>query len=1131
MNHINELSIKIKPVKSIFNRLTLKEPVNIQTLNKLINSDLLVSSCHGPNAKIYESERELLIKYSELVKDGYAYIHYTKQMNKPGRCSAQRGLSYLGIRREIRHTLANDTMVDIDIDNCHPVLMVQMLKAYGYNCVHLKDYIANREQWFINTRLHCGIDREFIINRLKEKQEKSDEEVITEEQIKGGLKDIVKTLFLRLMYHGKYESWARDNGLDVNKKPSVQVMNFINELKEIGAIFVNQNPKIVDVITKRNKQKGKTDKEGNALNVVGGVCSVVMQDKENKVLEHIFDYLRLAGVIKNNVASLCADGIMISRDYYRPRVLTEITGYVFSMTGFMVNMSCKAMDQGYKDLDLHVIGKPYESLHDNTVIIDTVQNMGEDSYLKYVRSEFYNATFEITERKDKVIKMKSEAYFKCSVCNCEHTEGGNRVLTESDCGNVFIKCHTVKRLVFKSIKGKELERQKHVAQMHKRIKDYLTLDTEDVTVIEEDSKFLSCDENDVFTWRPEYSSKFLVLNTHMGKGKTSFISHFFDKLNKKSSILFVSQRKTFTNFICADFKKYDIINYQDITDGDYNKERLCIQIESLHKVTRDYDIVVMDECETILNNFSSSTMSKVKDCWEKLVSCVKLSSHCILADAFILQRTLDFIKGLVGNQEKVVMVHNTRPYLENRKAIQISQDVFDDHLINSLNNNKRVVNISSSRTDLLAIHKRLLEDCKDKNIKIYDKDSNKDDLRDVNGIWSQCDFIGYTPVIQTGVSYMSNPFDICYAKLKSTNLVRDAMQMLMRCRVLEDNTMYYALNKRQIFNTQNFNMFDTFEEFMDNRVFKTAILIKDLQQDNNSNFLTLVSTLLHSLTHDDPLLLKMIWYNLKEQMLSHCHYNTMCEEMLKLQGYTVISLNSSDNIEEDKKKADSKGPDEYNNIPSMSSDEVAELKYKDTTVLQRDSIDKYYFEHLLVQDLNINDKAMLFYQYFQRSKQKEKLYNVRYEKTHLSNLPDLVLDDHKKADELISKMKLKNCKLKHVRNLNNILGLDNSCSVNTVINQSVLHSKLVPYVRDNIKELQCIFNSKASIGKGNDSFNSLALVKKIFREWSGLEFKKHEGNRKVTKSYITEGFDLYDCIKTIDEKKAFDTEIFYNCDD
>ena len=96
---------------------------------------------------------------------------------------------------------------------------------------------------------------------------------------------------------------------------------------------------------------------------------------------------------------------------------------------------------------------------------------------------------------------------------------------------------------------------------------------------------------------------------------------------------------------------------------------------------------------------------------------------------------------------------------------------------------------------------------------------------------------------------MSDPFDVCYAKLKSKNLVRDAMQ------VLKDDKMYYSLNTRQIFNTQNFNMFDTFEEFMDNRVFKTAILIKDLQQYNNSNFLTLVSTLIHSLTHDDPLLL------------------------------------------------------------------------------------------------------------------------------------------------------------------------------------------------------------------------------------------------------------------------------------
>ena len=38
-----------------------------------------------------------------------------------------------------------------------------------------------------------------------------------------------------------------------------------------------------------------------------------------------------------------------------------------------------------------------------------------------------------------------------------------------------------------------------------------------------------------------------------------------------------------------------------------------------------------------------------------------------------------------------------------------------------------------------------------------------------------------------------------------------------------------------------------------------------------------------------------------------------------------------------------------------------------------------------------------------------------------------------------------------------------------------------------------------------------------------------ESLQRVT--YITEGFDLYDCIKNIDEKKAFDTEVFYNCDE
>jgi hypothetical protein len=1141
MNFTNKLSITIEPTKSVFNRLVCNEPVDINLLNKLINSDLLKETCHGPNALIYESERELLIKYSALVKDGYAKILYSKEKKKIGRCTAYRGMSYLGIRREIRHTLAGHTMTDVDIDSCHPVLMLQMLKNYGYKSTYLKDYVDNRADWLIMARKHWSIDRDYIINQkhsafLVDSAKKPDEEhvfEITEEQIASGLKDIVKALFLRLMYHGKCRKWVEENGLDKNIPIHPKIAGFVNEFKEIGEIFMKENKTLIPIIIKKNIAKNKVDSEGKARNVVGSLCSTVMQAKENMVLEHIYKYMVFTKVIKNNVCTLCADGIMVDKENFKPEVLMELKGYIFSMTGFCVNMSCKEMDQGYKNVDAHVIGKPYVQSPLSNNLAEAIEDMADNSMFdRYVNSIYYNATFEITKTTEKNIKLCSKDFFACNVCDCEHREGGNRVLSINDNGNIFIKCHTIKKLVYKSKKGRDLERIQQKVQIDNAVNEFFTLDTTDIKVIQETTRYLGCDDKHTFVWKPEYNAKFLILNSQMGKGKTSFVSKYFDRMtfvDQNCSILFVSQRKTFTDFICDDFKKYQITNYQDIKDNDYNKNRICIQVESLHKISRNYDIVVLDEIETILNNYSSATMTKVRDSWQTLLDCIANCKHCITADAFILQRSIDFVKELSGRSKNsgILMIHNTKPYLENRKAIQLSQDLFDSHLIDNLKNKKRIVNISSSRDDLLNVYSKITAQT-DTTAKIYERNTDNSDLKNVNETWKMYDYIGYTPVIQTGISYMDIPFDLCYANLKSSNLVRDAMQMLMRCRKLNDNIMYFSVNKRQIYNTTQINMFSTYDTFMDDRISKTAILISELNGNVLQNA-TIIKSLLHSLTVEDPLLLKMIWHNLREQMLSQCHYNSMCFKMLQMQGYDVVNIKEGDHdLDRKKDKSQEDLVDEYMNIGDITYDELHRFKNDSTiSVSDRLRVDRYYFENLLVKDLCPLYKAPLFYKFFQVSHMKEKLYNIRHEKNS-QNISELIINDYDKSDTLVSKMKMTNSKLNHIRQLNKLIGFDNSCHNDLVIDKSVIKTSVLTYVAHHIKDLQCIFNSKAKINGSNDVFNCLKIIQKIYRSWSGMEIKKNEKTKKETKSYISEVNDFYNCIKC--EEQEVDPLVIMECD-
>ncbi len=80
-------------------------------------------------------------------------------------------------------------MVDLDIENCHPVLMVQMLQRHGFRCDYLKDYVNNRDRWFLIVANFWQLDQHVD---------------------KAEIRYCCKRLFLRIMYGGLYNNWEKD---------------------------------------------------------------------------------------------------------------------------------------------------------------------------------------------------------------------------------------------------------------------------------------------------------------------------------------------------------------------------------------------------------------------------------------------------------------------------------------------------------------------------------------------------------------------------------------------------------------------------------------------------------------------------------------------------------------------------------------------------------------------------------------------------------------------------------------------------------------------------------------------------------------------------------------------------------
>jgi hypothetical protein len=1100
----SHMDITVVKQVSVFDGLVLRENVNEEVLHKLINSDLLLEVCHSISCKSYANEKEQLMLYKKLIKENHAYVLYSKK--NFGRCVSDGGLSLLNIRRPIRHNLAQGLMVDLDIENCHPCLMLQMLEKHGFRSVYLRSYVDDRERWFT------------IIKQFWE---------IEKHVAKDEVRDCCKRLFLRITYGGGYKKWVFDHGLHDYGRIPADLEGFMEEMREVSELFISLNPELEETI--KNRKEADDDEY---TNMNGKLSSTVMQEKENTVLEIIYSYLRRRDV--GDVMSLCADGIMISKDKYNINLLKELEVEVFIKTGFVIKMTQKEMEQGFKNIDEHVTNHIAFAPNENYKAIDKIVNRVAIMYEDFKISDYFDESMTVVKKKQNSITLKCSSK-KCKLCFVKH-EPSQCTLKMNDNGNFVFCCHGAKKVYKKSVKGVELMRTVQTEVIDSNIEEFFKLNLTGVNVVRESSLFLGCDEEGEIVMKREYLNKFLFLNAHMGKGKTSFINTM---LNFKAcaKILFVSQRKTFTNFICSEFNSFGIVNYQDIKNGNYNVDRLCIQVESLHKIDQcAYDVVIIDEVETVLNQYSSSTMDSVRECWKVLLECIKNSSWCVLADAFILNRSLDFVRGIKKDKDQITMLLNERPYLQGRKCIQISQDEFNGNLIADLSKGKRVVSISGSRDDLIVLEHDIKSKCPDKRLKAYDKDSDKSDLKNVNKIWSECDWVGYTPVVQTGVSYMDKPFDLCYANLKKSNLARDAMQMMMRCRKLNDETVYFSLSKRQIFNTSNITMFETFDMFKKDRYERTHMLIDGLRKDKIKNE-NLISMLQKTLETTDDVLLKVMWHNLREHMLSQCHYNSICIYLLKKQAYDVVLLKDTDHNKDKALVKVDLGEDyyatEYNSIMKVSDDDVRQMKYAEMNKNDRLCVDKHYFEKMTIGELPSSVKGKLFFDHYQSTHRKHHLSNIKYEKSELSE-ESIVAKDFDKNDMLVNKMSMISKKLSYMRKFNELLGLDHSCHTGEVIDKKLITGKVLDYMSRNIKELAVVYKSKIKLTgeKRNDNFCALKLLQKIYNDWSGLAFKKYSVNNKGDASqYITDCYEFYEYIVPYNTERSMDDVMMHDDDE
>jgi len=283
---------------------------------------------HLENPIIYSSDRVRLFKYANMVIDGQVCVEYArKQYNGEyyGRYFPKNGymLSATYQWRRIRATLFAETHDDIDIVNCHPVLLEQLYKKeIRLDCPALTRYIHERAAIIES----CHIDQAAI-----DRYNKNNKDYATK-------RDIFKNLFTIVLYGGTTNTFERQFQLtsaEYTLPPFFR--EFYVEIQQINAnILKSETPHIKKLIADvRATPKQKINDNS--------ILSVILQDLEARIVSCAMNQFR--SLSHSQIEVYTYDGFMVTKDPNIHAICEKLTKKVQKLTSYAATFIPKPFEE------------------------------------------------------------------------------------------------------------------------------------------------------------------------------------------------------------------------------------------------------------------------------------------------------------------------------------------------------------------------------------------------------------------------------------------------------------------------------------------------------------------------------------------------------------------------------------------------------------------------------------------------------------------------------------------------------------------------------------------------------------------------------------------------------------------
>ena len=258
-----------------------------------------------------------------------------------------------------------------------------------------------------------------------------------------------------------------------------------------------------------------------------------------------------------------------------------------------------------------------------------------------------------------------------------------------------------------------------------------------------------------------------MLRAPMGSGKTYMLREYLHGLGAEARVLIVSFRISLCRYMRSFLGEAHLERpglafamYSSEPRGAIKQPRLIVTVNSLGRlVGSEYDVLVLDESESVLEQFEGVHQAQLRMAWLAFEKLVRDTARVLCMDAALGERTYRVVRAL---RRDVELVANDAPCAVTRAVSVQRRGRFWTSLLESLGASSRVAFASTSATQLVAAHScvsRMYADKKYYLIYAGTPEHEKERFsHECNKFLGEYDGLFYSPSIQAGNS-IDVPFD------------------------------------------------------------------------------------------------------------------------------------------------------------------------------------------------------------------------------------------------------------------------------------------------------------------------------------------------------------------------------------